>query len=245
MRKSFIKVFELIDSGIGASELQTTLQSLRPSFKPLQDALKHLNQSQAFDHDHRMKAKVIAGIDEVGRGPLAGPLVAVCVSFSSSPPLLPFVRDSKKLQLSEREFLAPYLLRAATHVGYGVVEAHEFGKDLNLHQLTFKAMGCAIKAAQLPEEALLLIDGKFPLPRKHWTGQQQAVIGGDDKSFSIAAASILAKVYRDRVMSQAANLYPHYGFARHVGYPTAEHRQAILAHGACPIHRANFLRHIR
>lgn len=153
------------------------------------------------------------------------------------------MRDSKKLCPAEREFLVPRIEAAASHVGYGVVEATEFGGETNLHYLTFLAMERAVEHAGVPaERAALLVDGKFPLPR--WPGQQRAVIKGDDRSFRIAAASVLAKVYRDRIMTLADRDFPHYGFGRNAGYGTLEHRRALMDHGPCPLHRKNFVEKI-
>lgn len=225
----------MLDQGITAEE-----QLLDSSCKTLSAAWQHYHQSLRFDATAFDKDVVLVGVDEVGRGPLAGPLVACCVVFPSSPPRLPFLRDSKKLTSAERETLAPRILVHAAHTGYGVVEAEEFGGEINLHHLTFLAMTRAIEAAKLPENCALLVDGKFPLPS--WIGPQRAVIKGDDTSFRIAAASVLAKTYRDQIMKEACARYPHYGFSRNVGYGTAEHRKAILEHGPCPLHRKNFLK---
>lgn len=216
---------------------------------PLLEAWNKFQQLQAFDRDFfaETECEYLLGLDEVGRGPLAGPLVACCLQLPYPMPLLLFLRDSKKLSADEREVLADRIERVALRVGYGVVEAGEFGGALNLHHLTFEAMRRAVKAALAkdklpgrgPGSGALLVDGKFKLP--HWSGTQKAVIKGDDTSLSIAAASVLAKVYRDRRMEELDREFPHYGFARHVGYGTAAHRRAIQDHGPCSHHRVNFL----
>jgi ribonuclease HII len=193
---------------------------------------------QEFDQTAFAEERVVVGMDEVGRGPLAGPLVAVCVVLPSPPPL-PFLRDSKKLMADERAALAPRIVAAASHLGYGTVEAEEFGGAINLHHLTFLAMSRALTAAGLPPGCALLVDGKFPLPS--WRGPQKAVIKGDDTSFRIAAASVLAKVHRDEIMRQACASFPHYGFSSNVGYGTAEHHRALVQRGPCPLHRKNFV----
>lgn len=213
------------------------------SARALNLALEQFDQMVAFDRQAFAEPSLRVGMDEVGRGPLAGPLVAVCLVLPSPPPLLPFLRDSKKLSAPERERLVPLIKACASHLGYGVVEAEEFGGEINLHHLTFLAMSRALKAARLPRRrCALLVDGKFPLPS--WKGSQQAVVKGDDLSLSIAAASVLAKVHRDQVMRQACELYPQYGFSQNVGYGTEAHRRAILEHGPCPLHRKNFVRSI-
>lgn len=249
MRKAFRWFYEQVDRP-GTPLLAETVEGAR--FAPsLDEAREKLQRLRKFDLDfltHTGKDYVL-GLDEVGRGPLAGPLVACCVRFPSPLPSLLFLRDSKKLSAGEREVLAARIERVALAVGYGVVEAEEFGGTLNLHHLTFEAMrravvmvdpGALSQSGEGPAPAgALLVDGKFRLP--HWTGIQRAVVKGDDQSLSIAAASVLAKVYRDRRMAELDREFPHYGFARHVGYGTAAHRRAILLHGPCAHHRTNFL----
>ncbi|MFA5508071.1 MAG: ribonuclease HII [Vulcanimicrobiota bacterium] len=195
-----------------------------------------------FDRENCPQEHVVVGMDEVGRGPLAGPMVAACVRLPYPIPLLPFLRDSKKLSGEEREDLALRIERTAVIMGYGVVEAAEFGDELNLHHLTFLAMRRALESAGIGGSVHLLVDGKFPLPDTALS--QRAVIKGDDASLSIAAASVLAKVYRDRRMRDLHQLYPNYGFDQHVGYGTQAHREAILSYGPCPEHRKNFLTRI-
>ncbi len=241
MRKVFARVYELLDQGCAAEEISEQLKgSAKKSFEA---ALEHHRASTEFDRHGFGDGYGLIGVDEVGRGPLAGPLVAVCLSYSPPPPFLPFLRDSKKLGPQEREFLAVRVRQAASHVGIGTVEAAEFGQELNLHQLTFLAMTRAVEAAGLEKGRWgLLVDGKFKLPS--WTGPQMAVIKGDDTSQHIAGASILAKVHRDRIMLEAARTYPEYDFENNVGYGTESHRKAILEHGPTPLHRTNFLQKI-
>lgn len=241
MRKVFRQVYQMLDEGADLPRLRESLSSQSAFGRALEAAIDHLEASQSFDLAAFPDRKIVVGMDEVGRGPLAGPLVAVCVVLPSPPPLL-FLRDSKKLEASEREALAPRIAAAASHLGYGVVEPKEFGGATNLHHLTFRAMTRALKAAGLPRGCALLIDGKFPLPT--WRGPQRAVIKGDDTSFRIAAASILAKVYRDRIMTEACSRYPQYGFSKNVGYGTADHQRALIEHGPCPLHRKNFVRRV-
>lgn len=241
MRKVFAQVYELLDQGLAADQVCEQLKG--SALKSYQAALDHHHSSTEFDTHGFGPSYGVIGVDEVGRGPLAGPLVSVCLRFPSPPPFLPFLRDSKKLRAEEREFLAHRIRQCASHIGLGVVEPEEFGKTLNLHHLTFLAMSRAVEAAQLGDEPLgLLVDGKFKLPS--WSGPQLAVIKGDDTSQHIAGASVLAKVYRDNIMTEAAQRYPEYDFANNVGYGTEAHCQAILEHGPTPLHRSNFLQRL-
>ncbi len=177
---------------------------------------------------------LIAGIDEAGRGPLAGPVVAAAVILD--PARIPAgLNDSKKLSAKRRDVLFEVIL-ANAHVGIASIPAQEIDR-INILQSTFQAMRGALTALPvLPDFAL--IDGR-DVP----TGlvcPAQAVIGGDARSLSIAAASIIAKVTRDRMMNQAGQDYPVYGFAGHKGYGAAKHITAIQAHGDCPLHRMTF-----
>jgi ribonuclease HII len=214
--------------------------AIRPAVK---DAFKRFDKLTKFDVRNCPDDLVVVGMDEVGRGPLAGPLVAACVQLPyPTVPLLPFLRDSKKLTAEEREDLAVRIEDTAVRLGYGIVEASEFGGEINLHHLTFLAMSRALQSMGLATDDHLLVDGKFPLP--DCAVSQSAVIKGDDKSLSIAAASVLAKVRRDRRMQDLHREYPQYGFDQHVGYGTTIHREAIIACGPCPEHRKNFLTRI-
>jgi len=178
----------------------------------------------------------VAGIDEAGRGPLAGPVVAACV-------VLPFGRrpdglnDSKQLTPRQREVLFESILLMARGCGLGVVSAPDIDR-LNILRATHLAMRQALDA--LPpgmRPDLVLIDG---LPVRPFPLDQVALVKGDSRSASIAAASILAKVTRDRLMCEYDALYPMYGFAGHKGYGAASHLRALAEHGPCPIHRRSF-----
>jgi len=145
------------------------------------------------------------------------------------------VADSKKLSGAKRESLLPRILEKALAVRVAMVDADEIDK-INILQASLKAMGAALLELPLRPE-ISLIDGRF-LPDIHIN--MESVTGGDGKSLCIAAASIVAKVMRDRLMCEYAKTYPEYGFDRHKGYPTVSHYAAILAHGPCPIHRRSF-----
>lgn len=176
----------------------------------------------------------IAGVDEVGRGPLAGPVVAAAVILPEGFDLAG-IADSKRLSASRREALSAKLLREA-QVGVAYLPAPEIDR-LNIHQATLLAMARAIAALPTPPEAVL-VDGKFVPPALPCPGL--AVISGDARVAAIGAASIVAKVARDRLMAQADRHYPGYGFAGHAGYPTKAHKVALAAHGLCPLHRRSY-----
>lgn len=174
----------------------------------------------------------VCGIDEAGRGPWAGPVVAAAVVLN--PDDIPAgLHDSKKLKETQREALfAPIM--ASARVGIGIAEADRIDRD-NILQATFWAMGQAL--SQLNGVALALVDGNRA---PQLACRTQTIIKGDGKSLSIAAASIIAKVTRDRIMAAHDVSFPQYGFARHKGYGTAFHQQALKQHGPCPLHRKSF-----
>lgn len=176
----------------------------------------------------------VAGVDEVGRGSLAGPVVAAAVIM---PPEvhIPHVTDSKLLWPEEREALAAQIMARATSWAVGLVPAPMIDA-CDILRATYLAMREAIRALDPPPE-LLLVDG-WALPDIEF--QQINIIDGDRLSYSIAAASIIAKTTRDRIMRHMDTLYPQYGFANHKGYSCPEHFAAINAHGACPVHRRSF-----
>jgi ribonuclease HII len=176
----------------------------------------------------------IAGVDEAGRGPLAGPVVAAAVilppGFSDSR-----VTDSKKLTAAQRGRLYDVIYRDARSVGIGIVDAAEIDR-INILQASLRAMTVAVQNLA-PRPDHILVDGTFPifvdLP-------QDPIPKGDALSISIAAASIIAKVTRDRLMDTYHVYFPQFGFTRHKGYPTADHRAAIRTFGCSPIHRKTF-----
>jgi ribonuclease HII len=185
---------------------------------------------------------LIAGVDEAGRGPLAGPVFAAAVIFPTEwiltglPKPLKKINDSKQLSPEVRECLYAELT-ARPEVKFAIAQVPEQMIDqINILQATHRAMNQAL--AQLnPAPQHVLVDG---LPVKSMTWPQTAIVSGDALSYSIAAASILAKVSRDRLMVQLDGQYPGYGFADHKGYGTPEHMAAIKERGPCPIHRQSF-----
>jgi ribonuclease HII len=176
----------------------------------------------------------IAGLDEAGRGPLAGPVVAAAVVLPI-PGFNEQLWDSKVLVPKKREYLFEKVLQMAVSVGVGIVEADEIDQ-INIGRATQKAMATAVRFLRT-EPDLLLIDGVLPVPLSM---PQRTIVKGDSLSVSIAAASIVAKVTRDRIMMDYHKRYPQYNFARHKGYGTLEHREAIREHGCCEAHRKTF-----
>lgn len=176
----------------------------------------------------------IAGVDEAGRGPLAGPVVSAAVilppGFQS-----PAINDSKKLTHNQRERLYESIYADAVAIGVGIVDAVEIDR-INILQAAKLSMVMAV-GNLVPQPDHVLIDGNFAIP---CPVPQQSIIKGDARSISIAAASIVAKVSRDRLMQRYHIDFPHFGFDRHKGYPTKAHKAAIAAHGPSIIHRLSF-----
>ncbi|MEM1116115.1 MAG: ribonuclease HII [Bacteroidota bacterium] len=179
--------------------------------------------------------RVVVGLDEAGRGCLAGPVVAAAVVLPPEADL-PGLDDSKKLSPEAREALLPAIRRQAVAVAVGQCSAAEVD-TLNVLWASMEAMRRAASALPLHPEALL-VDGNREIPEAPWL--QQTVVKGDARSLSIAAASVIAKVTRDRQMVALHAEYPAYGWDRHKGYPTAAHYAALAAHGPSPHHRRSF-----
>lgn len=193
------------------------------------------NEMTQYERMLREKGHVhLFGIDEVGRGPLAGPVVASAVCL---PPdfYLPGLNDSKKVPVAMRETFCEIILRDAWAVGIGIVDAPRID-EINILQATKEAMRLAIEDAGIKPDACLL----DAVQLEGLACAQLPIIGGDAKSVSIAAASIVAKVTRDKMMAEYGRQYPEYGFEKHAGYGTAEHLAAIVRHGPTPIHRMTF-----
>lgn len=176
----------------------------------------------------------VAGVDEAGRGPLAGPVVAATVVFPADF-FLREVDDSKRLPAETRERLYPKIIRHCTTYGVGIVSVEEIDR-LNIYQAAMLAMRKAV--CQLsPAAQHVLVDGR-PIP--HLDLPQTAIVQGDQLSFTIGAASIIAKVVRDRIMLDYHHQFPHYGFDAHKGYSTPAHIEALRRYGPCAIHRRSF-----
>jgi len=177
--------------------------------------------------------KYVAGLDEAGRGPLAGPVVAAAVVFYENPQIS-MIDDSKKLTEEVREYLFDLILNEAL-CGIGAAEVGEIDR-INIYQASFLAMNRALENLNTQPEHLLVDGRAFPRNDIPFT----TIVKGDSLSYSVAAASILAKVTRDRIMREYDNEYPQYGFASHKGYATRDHLDAIEEFGYCPIHRRSF-----
>jgi ribonuclease HII len=191
-----------------------------------------------LQHENELRARgirVVAGVDEAGRGPLAGPVVAAAVILPEAF-RLPGLTDSKQLSVAVREqlFLALRNDRAVA-VAVGIAPAWEIDQ-VNILQATHRAMQRALGTLERQPQHVL-VDG---LPVPSLVLPQTAIVGGDAQSLSIAAASVIAKVTRDRLMEGWHRRFPHYGFDRHRGYPTKEHLQRLRTYGPCPIHRRSF-----
>lgn len=188
-------------------------------------------EEQARAAGHRL----IAGVDEAGRGPLAGPVVAAAVVLPQAV-AIPGLDDSKKLAARRREALYEALVASpGVSWGIGIIGAEEIDR-LNILQATRQAMETALAALDPPPD-IALLDG---LPFREFAFRSRAIVGGDARSLSIAAASIIAKVTRDRLMRRLHGEFPGYGFDRNKGYGTAEHLDALRRLGPCPLHRRSF-----
>ena len=182
--------------------------------------------------------KYIAGIDEAGRGPLAGPVVVACVIMPEDS-MIEGVNDSKKISEKKREKLYDLILEEAVSYGIGIINQEEID-EINILRATKKALTMALAQMEIKPNVILVdaltgID-TLGIPYK-------SIIKGDANSYSIAAASIIAKVTRDRIMREWDKVYPEYGFAGHKGYGTAKHIEAIKQYGLCPLHRRSFTTH--
>lgn len=198
--------------------------------------LKTSSISLQFEEIARAEGyKFIAGLDEVGRGCLAGPVVVAAVILNPEKPLPENLNDSKKLSAKQRVRIAEEIKSSAITYSIAQVEAEEIDR-INILQATKRAMILALEKLE-PCADFLLIDAiqlkESPLP-------QRAIIHGDATVASIAAASIVAKTFRDSLMCEYHEAYPQYGFAKHVGYGTKAHFEALREHGACEIHRKSF-----
>ena len=182
---------------------------------------------------YRKGCSFVAGVDEVGRGPLAGPVVAAAVILPSDLKL-PGLNDSKKISEAKRDAFYELIMEKAVAVGVGIMDCNVID-NINIYEATKKAMMEAISSLSNGPDALLIDAMTLPIDIP-----QQSLIKGDARSASIAAASIVAKVTRDRMMKDYDKMYPGYGFAKNMGYGTAEHLAGLKKSGPCPIHRRSF-----
>ncbi len=202
--------------------------------------IERLNKLKEFENNlHETGLEFIAGIDEAGRGPLAGPVV-VGIAIMKPDSFIEGVNDSKKVSEKKRELLYEQITSEAIDWAVGIVDQKEID-EINILNATKKALTMAIKSLKIKPDRIL-VDA---LEHIDTCGiPYTSIIKGDAKVYSISAASIIAKVTRDRIMKEYDELYPEYGFAGHKGYGTAKHINAIKQYGPCPLHRKSFIKNI-
>lgn len=190
-----------------------------------------------LDYEKKFQNLVIAGIDEAGRGPLAGPVVCACVVMPfEKEKMIEQVNDSKQLSSKKREKLYDEIVKVA--LDYAIIEIDEKTIDeINILNATKLGMKRALESLKIKPDIVLIDAVKIDSDIR-----QENIIKGDTLSYNIAAASILAKVYRDRLMIKLSEKYPQYNFAKHKGYGTREHINALKIYGKCPIHRESFIK---
>lgn len=217
--------------------VQTALVSFRKKYEKYQQELARLEEILTYERGlWEAGYDLVAGIDEVGRGPLAGPVVAAAVILPKECKI-EGVNDSKKLSAKKREELYDIILEKAVSYGIGVV-SNERIDEINILQATYEAMREAL--SQLKPKAEYILADAVTIPMV--STPQRGIVKGDAKSMSIGAASIVAKVYRDRMMEAYEEVYPGYGFASNKGYGAAEHIEGIRKQGITPIHRRTFVK---
>ena len=214
---------------------QLRLEREQRKLEKLQKERERLEAMRSFEHQYEGYGAV-CGIDEVGRGPLAGPVVAGAVILPTDCEIL-YLNDSKKLSEKKRELLYDEIMEKAVATGIGVISPARID-EINILQATYEAMRMAISNLKVQPSVLLNDAVTIPLVEI----PQVPIIKGDAKSVSIAAASILAKVTRDHMMIEYDTLFPEYGFAKHKGYGTAAHIAALKEFGPTPIHRKSFIK---
>ena len=210
--------------------------------------LLRLQEIQKIERELYQKGvKSICGIDESGRGPLAGPVVVASVIMPEGS-MIEGVNDSKKVSEKKREKLYEQIIEEAVAYGVGIIDQNEIDR-INILNATKEGLTLCIKELEkdlkeknrgIEKPEIILVDALTKIDTDHIP--YQSIIKGDAKSYSIAAASIIAKVTRDRIMRQWDEVYPEYGFAKHKGYGTAMHISAIKQYGICPLHRKTFVK---
>ena len=211
------------------------IETARKRLQKYKDELERTEQLKKFEKEYEAFS-YICGIDEVGRGPLAGPVVACAVILPKDCDIL-YINDSKKLSAAKREELYDVIMDKAVSVGIGMVGPERID-EINILQATYEAMRQAI--GKLNPQPDLLLNDAVTIPMVDI--RQVPIIKGDAKSISIGAASIIAKVTRDRMMEEYDNIYPGYGFASNKGYGSPDHIKAIKEIGPTPIHRRSFIK---
>ena len=218
------------------SGVQKLIQQYRKKLQALENERARTEIMKEYEHKYEHLG-YLCGIDEVGRGPLAGPVVACAVILPQDSRIL-YLNDSKKLSASKREELYDVIMREAVSVGIGM-RSPERIDEINILQATYEAMREAVSKLEVVPQ--LLLNDAVTIPQI--TIPQVPIIKGDAKSVSIAAASIVAKVTRDRMMEEYDKVFPEYGFASNKGYGSADHIAALKKYGETPIHRKTFITH--
>lgn len=230
-RKELFKLY----ADDGRKGVQQLIAKFKREEEKLNAERKRLETMKVFEKKYS-SYKLIAGIDEAGRGPLAGPVAAGAVILPENCRIL-YLNDSKKLSASKRDELFDEIKEKAVAYGVGIVSPERID-EINILQATLEAMEEAVKAMDIEPDMLLIDALTIPaLPYK-----QTGIVKGDAKSVSIAAASIIAKVTRDRIMMDIDKIYPEYGFASHKGYGSKAHIEALKKYGPCPVHRKTFIK---
>ena len=216
--------------------VRAVLEKGRKKFSAYEAEIARCEKLKQYEREYAAYAH-ICGIDEVGRGPLAGPVVAGAVILPKDCNIL-YINDSKKLSEKKREELYDVIMEQAVAVGFGYSTPERID-EINILQATYEAMRQAIANLQVAPD--LLLNDAVTIPQVDI--RQVPIIKGDAKSISIGAASIVAKVTRDRLMVQYDEVYPEYGFASNKGYGAQTHIEALKKYGPCPIHRRSFITH--
>lgn len=223
------------DERKAVSQLVSSMTKKHEKYLSELDRIKKMREYELMLHEKGMK--IVAGVDEVGRGPLAGPVVTAAVILPEDSEIL-YINDSKKLTAKKREELDGIIRREAVSVSLGIID-NEGIDSMNILEATKAAMKKAVEGLDVKPDAVLIdaLRINIDIPQKDF-------VKGDERIYSIGAASIVAKVYRDSLMKKYAEKYPGYGFERNMGYGTLEHVDAIREMGLTPIHRKTFCRNI-
>lgn len=235
-----IKIIETISNNLSLLIIFIYIkQTIRRENKMKEKEEQRLIQLKAIEEEiHNSGVEYICGIDEAGRGPLAGPVV-IAAAIMPRDSMIEGVNDSKKVSEKKREELYEIITKEAISYGVGIIDQKEIDR-INILNATKEGLTMAVKELN-PRPDLIIVDA---LTKIDTDGiPYQSIIKGDAKCYSISAASIIAKVTRDRIMRQWDEIYPQYGFAKHKGYGTAEHIKALKEYGPCPLHRESFIKH--
>ena len=228
---------------IGLFSLEDSKEKKTRKRKKKDEVVENIEEPKMTLHEFDLsKGEIVIGVDEAGRGPLAGNVVAAAAILKKYSSDLDDINDSKKLTEKKREKLFDVIMENF-YIGVGEATPEEID-EINILNATFLAMRRALKnlKKQCSTDHLVLVDGNFKI--REYEGEQEFVIKGDAKSLSIAAASIIAKVTRDREMIEEGKKYPEYKFEKHKGYGTKLHKEKLLELGVLPIHRKSFLNKI-